>query len=171
MIFGSILFYSDDKFKEICPKIIPHNSIWRFRREPYNRCWWKSSWENLSRWFVVWGIFGRFLFIILQQDSSWLIRTNADDPSSKAYGSLIDGIFDGHIVLGNGTSFTIEKASRYYSKDTRPNHFHSIIYADEMINHEKFRKKREANNENKVDGDDTGDDMMQFFCADETLFR
>lgn len=78
-----------------------------------------------------------------------------DDPSSKAYGSLIDGIFDGHIVLGNGTSFTIEKASRYYSKDTRPNHFHSIIYADEMINHEKFRKKREANDENKIDGDDT----------------
>ena len=100
-----------------------------------------------------------------------LIRTNADDPSSKAYGSLIDGIFDGHIVLGNGTSFTIEKASRYYSKDTRPNHFHSIIYADEMINHEKFRKKREANDENKIDGDDTGDAMMQFFCADETIFR
>lgn len=32
-----------------------------------------------------------------------------------------------------------------------------------MINHEKFRKKREANDENKIDGDDTGDEMMQFF--------
>lgn len=64
------------------------------------------------------------------------------DPFSHAYGSILDGVFDGHIVLGDGKSFTVEKTARYFDIDTRPQHYHSIIYSDDEVNHRKFRPKR-----------------------------
>jgi disintegrin and metalloproteinase domain-containing protein 10 len=64
------------------------------------------------------------------------------DPYSHVYGSILDGVFDGHIVLGNGESFTVEKAARYFDVDERPKKYHSIIYSDEQVNHGKFRMKR-----------------------------
>uniref|UniRef100_A0A914Y5I5 Uncharacterized protein n=1 Tax=Panagrolaimus superbus TaxID=310955 RepID=A0A914Y5I5_9BILA len=48
-----------------------------------------------------------------------------DDPGSHVYGSIMDGVFDGHIILSDGTSLTVEKASRYFSPDERPKNYHS----------------------------------------------
>ncbi|KAI6170491.1 hypothetical protein M3Y97_01145500 [Aphelenchoides bicaudatus] len=66
------------------------------------------------------------------------------DPASHVYGSILDGIFDGHIVLGDGKSFTVEKTSRYFEVEKRPKNYHSVIYLDENVNHRKFRTKRSA---------------------------
>lgn len=67
------------------------------------------------------------------------------------YGSIIGKIFEGHIIFGNGESFTIEKASKYFEINKRPKSFHSIIYHDSEINHKNFfipkRTKRNAKNE------------------------
>uniref|UniRef100_A0A914YAT1 Uncharacterized protein n=1 Tax=Panagrolaimus superbus TaxID=310955 RepID=A0A914YAT1_9BILA len=63
-----------------------------------------------------------------------------DDPGSHVYGSIMDGVFDGHIILSDGTSLTVEKASRYFSPDERPKNYHSVIYHDEKINHDKYRR-------------------------------
>ncbi|KAI6222128.1 hypothetical protein M3Y95_00951500 [Aphelenchoides besseyi] len=67
------------------------------------------------------------------------------DPHSRVYGSILDGLFDGHIFLGDGRSFTVEKVNRYFDADNRPKNYHSIIYSDDEINHSKFRTKRSIN--------------------------
>jgi len=77
-----------------------------------------------------------------------------DDPGSHVYGSLLDGIFDGHVVLSDGTSYTIEKASRYFDPENRPKNYHSIIFNDQKINHEQFRQKREVHHEGEDDSHD-----------------
>ncbi|CAD5207716.1 unnamed protein product [Bursaphelenchus xylophilus] len=81
------------------------------------------------------------------------------DPRSKVFGSLLDGLFDGHIILGNGETFTVEKAARYFDVDSRPENYHSIIYKDEQINHNKFRPKRDVPEEHESkDGHDHDSD-------------
>ena len=54
---------------------------------------------------------------------------------------MLDGIFDGYITTGDGKTFTVEKANRYFDVGQRPIHFHSIVYADEHITHNRFIKK------------------------------
>ncbi|CAJ0948604.1 unnamed protein product, partial [Mesorhabditis belari] len=66
------------------------------------------------------------------------------DPHSKVYGSILDGVFEGHVHTGDGHSFTIDKAAKYFDMDSRPTHYHSIIYHDDEINHNKMRMKRDA---------------------------
>jgi disintegrin and metalloproteinase domain-containing protein 10 len=67
-----------------------------------------------------------------------------DDPGSHVYGSIMDGLFDGHIILSDGKTLTVEKISRYFSPDERPKNYHSVIYYDDKINHDKYRRvKRE----------------------------
>jgi hypothetical protein len=51
-------------------------------------------------------------------------------------------VFDGHIVLGDGKSFTVEKTARYFDVNDRPKNYHSVIYSDDEVNHSKFRTKR-----------------------------
>ncbi|CAK5049746.1 unnamed protein product [Meloidogyne enterolobii] len=63
------------------------------------------------------------------------------DPNSLVYGTMLDGIFDGYITTGDGKTFTVEKANRYFDVGQRPIHFHSIVYADEHITHNRFIKK------------------------------
>ncbi|EPB70992.1 Disintegrin [Ancylostoma ceylanicum] len=65
-----------------------------------------------------------------------------DDPGSKVYGSILDGVFDGHIMSGDGHSFTVDRAAKYFDHHSRPSHYHSIIYHDAEINHGKMRSKR-----------------------------
>uniref|UniRef100_A0A914QXC9 Uncharacterized protein n=1 Tax=Panagrolaimus davidi TaxID=227884 RepID=A0A914QXC9_9BILA len=56
----------------------------------------------------------------------------------------MDGLFDGHIILSDGKTLTVEKVSRYFSPDERPKNYHSVIYYDDKINHDKYRRvKRE----------------------------
>ncbi|KAI6223634.1 hypothetical protein M3Y99_01444900 [Aphelenchoides fujianensis] len=66
------------------------------------------------------------------------------DPHSRVHGSILDGLFDGHIHTGDGRTYTVEKAARYFDVDERPRNYHSLIYADDEINHGKFRAKREV---------------------------
>lgn len=58
----------------------------------------------------------------------------SDDPESTLYGSFRDGIFDGHIIYGNGESYTVDKIDRYLHWKHRPKHFHSIIYSGRIYN-------------------------------------
>uniref|UniRef100_A0A915CWT0 Uncharacterized protein n=1 Tax=Ditylenchus dipsaci TaxID=166011 RepID=A0A915CWT0_9BILA len=76
-------------------------------------------------------------------DDHFLDGYLTNDPASRAYGSVIDGIFDGHIISGDGKYYTVEKAARYFDVGERPSHFHSMIYLDDHINHSKFRLKRD----------------------------
>uniref|UniRef100_A0A0N5AAV0 ADAM10 endopeptidase n=1 Tax=Syphacia muris TaxID=451379 RepID=A0A0N5AAV0_9BILA len=66
------------------------------------------------------------------------------DAHSEVYGSLLDGIFDGHIHFSNGESFTVDKVGKYLPIQERKKDFHSIIYSDSEINHPKFRRKRSS---------------------------
>ncbi|PAV83358.1 hypothetical protein WR25_16106 [Diploscapter pachys] len=68
-----------------------------------------------------------------------------DDPHSRVYGSILDGIFEGHVHTGNGHAFSIDKAAKYFSLGERPSQYHSIIYHDKEINHSKMRVKRDVN--------------------------
>ncbi|KAI1728340.1 metallo-peptidase family m12B reprolysin-like domain-containing protein [Ditylenchus destructor] len=77
-----------------------------------------------------------------------------DDPASRVYGSVIDGIFDGHIISGQGDYYTVEKAARYFDSDDRPMNFHSVIYRDDQINHVKFRAKRSVDEPNPINGEE-----------------
>uniref|UniRef100_A0A914ZVI1 ADAM10 endopeptidase n=1 Tax=Parascaris univalens TaxID=6257 RepID=A0A914ZVI1_PARUN len=67
------------------------------------------------------------------------------DAGSTAYGSVLDGIFDGHIHYSNGDSYTVDKIGRYLGPDRRPSHFHSVIYSDSLINHPTFRRSKRSN--------------------------
>ncbi|KAK6729782.1 hypothetical protein RB195_006685 [Necator americanus] len=67
-----------------------------------------------------------------------------DDPGSKVYGSILDGVFDGHIISGDGHSYTVDRAAKYFDVGSRPSQYHSIIYHDAEINHGKMRSKRSA---------------------------
>lgn len=69
------------------------------------------------------------------------------------FGSIIDGIFDGHIFLRDGRSFTVEKAARYFDVDERPSNFHSIIYQDDEISHSHFRRLKRSLDANTLDDD------------------
>ncbi|VDK74668.1 unnamed protein product [Litomosoides sigmodontis] len=71
-----------------------------------------------------------------------------NDPESTLYGSFRDGIFDGHIIYGNGESYTVDKIDRYLHWKHRPKHFHSIIYSDSSINFWKQRRKRSTDETN-----------------------
>lgn len=66
------------------------------------------------------------------------------DEKSEVYGSLLDGVFDGHIHFSDGKSYTVDKIGKYLPLGLRNRSFHSIIYPDSAINHPKFRKKRSA---------------------------
>ncbi|VDN24876.1 unnamed protein product [Gongylonema pulchrum] len=52
-----------------------------------------------------------------------------NDPHSTLYGSFRDGIFEGHIIYGDGESYTVDRVDRYLHWNRRPKHFHSIIYS------------------------------------------
>lgn len=82
---------------------------------------------------------------------NFVLKSYIGERNSKAYGSILDGLFDGHIFV-NGTTYTIEKSNKYF-KDSD---FHSIIYEDKNV--KKFRLKRHSNldkNENLVLEDDS----------------
>lgn len=66
------------------------------------------------------------------------------DPNSRVYGSILDGVFEGHIHTSDGHSFSVDRAAKYFKQGDRPSHYHSIIYHDNEINHAKMRVKRGA---------------------------
>ncbi|VDM44915.1 unnamed protein product [Toxocara canis] len=69
------------------------------------------------------------------------------DEDSFIYGSLINGVFSGHIRYRTGESFTVESAKLYFTNESS-SHFHSVIYPDTAI---KFfnisRRKRSSGRE------------------------
>ena len=48
------------------------------------------------------------------------------EPDSEAFGSIIDGVFEGSIYSSDG-NYYVEKAHRYFPKGSNLS-FHSIIY-------------------------------------------
>lgn len=60
-------------------------------------------------------------------------HTFPGDPHSYVYGSIFDGIFDGHIHTSDKQIFHVEKLIKYYPEDDGRNRtkspYHSIIYS------------------------------------------
>lgn len=54
-----------------------------------------------------------------------------DEPHSMAYGSIVDGVFDGKIHSEDGV-FYVEKASKYFASNSTAR-FHSIIYKEAHV--------------------------------------
>ncbi|PIO73738.1 Disintegrin [Teladorsagia circumcincta] len=74
-----------------------------------------------------------------------------DDPGSKVYGSILDGVFEGHIRTGDGNSYSVDRAAKYFDHGSRPSQYHSIVYRDGDINHNKIRVKRSASSPESSD--------------------
>lgn len=73
-----------------------------------------------------------------------------NDANSVVYGSVLDGIFEGHIQYRSGESYTVDKLGRSASVQKKPSRFHSIIYSDNAINHPKYRAKRSDGSESET---------------------
>lgn len=52
-----------------------------------------------------------------------------DDPSSKVFGSVTDGVFEGKIIAHDG-SYYVEHARRYFPPNSTRTRVHSVIYKD-----------------------------------------
>lgn len=63
------------------------------------------------------------------------------EPTSTVFGSLRDGVFDGHIYTKDGGVFHVDKLSKY---EDAPSDAHSILYADEDIRLEKLERRGRA---------------------------
>ncbi|KAG5883381.1 hypothetical protein JTB14_018141 [Gonioctena quinquepunctata] len=56
------------------------------------------------------------------------------EPDSVAFGSLIDGVFEGKIISPKMGSYYVEKAHHYFPHTTHPNRtFHSVIYHEDHV--------------------------------------
>jgi hypothetical protein len=62
-----------------------------------------------------------------------------DEPKSLAYGSIVDGVFDGKIHSKDGVYY-VEKASKYFPRSENSSgsvndgdRFHSIIYKEAHV--------------------------------------
>ncbi|GMR57794.1 hypothetical protein PMAYCL1PPCAC_27989, partial [Pristionchus mayeri] len=55
------------------------------------------------------------------------------DVKSAVYGSLFDGVFDGHIYLSDGSSFMVERMSKYASNKASNFSYHSVISFDNQV--------------------------------------
>nr|XP_049694558.1 disintegrin and metalloproteinase domain-containing protein 10 isoform X1 [Helicoverpa armigera]XP_049694559.1 disintegrin and metalloproteinase domain-containing protein 10 isoform X2 [Helicoverpa armigera]XP_049694560.1 disintegrin and metalloproteinase domain-containing protein 10 isoform X3 [Helicoverpa armigera] len=53
----------------------------------------------------------------------------ADDPQSKVFGSVTDGVFEGKIIASDG-SFYVEHARRYFPPNGTRTRVHSVIYRE-----------------------------------------
>lgn len=57
------------------------------------------------------------------------------EPGSTAFGSVINGVFEGQIISTKG-AYYVEKAHHYFPLHQNPNRtFHSVIYHDEHVQH------------------------------------
>lgn len=68
-----------------------------------------------------------YLFIHL---TSFIFPT--DDPRSKVFGSVTDGVFEGKIIAHDG-SYYVEHARRYFPPNSTRTRVHSIIYKDSDV--------------------------------------
>ncbi|KRZ05584.1 Disintegrin and metalloproteinase domain-containing protein 10, partial [Trichinella zimbabwensis] len=74
-------------------------------------------------------------------DLSFLFDGQVEGESnSYVYGSLIDGVFDGHIHIKDNV-YHVEKIVKYDVNQLKPA-YHSIIYSDDDIKFDKLRIKR-----------------------------
>ncbi|CAH1186905.1 unnamed protein product [Phyllotreta striolata] len=55
-------------------------------------------------------------------------------PKSSAFGSIIDGVFEGKIIMPKKGAFYVEKAHHYFPHAVYPNKtFHSVIYHEDHV--------------------------------------
>lgn len=52
-----------------------------------------------------------------------------DDPHSKVFGSVTDGVFEGKIIAHDG-AYYVEHARRYFPPNGTRTRIHSVIYRD-----------------------------------------
>lgn len=58
-----------------------------------------------------------------------LVINLADEPQSTVFGSVTDGVFEGKIVLNDG-SYYVEHARRYFPPNGTRTRVHSVIYRE-----------------------------------------
>lgn len=77
-------------------------------------------------------------------DTSHIYHGNLmGEPQSVAFGSIIEGVFEGKIISEKGTYF-VERAHHYFPHSTHPNKtFHSVIYKDEHVE-DPYAHKRQG---------------------------
>lgn len=72
---------------------------------------------------------------MLDLDTSHIYQGNIlGVPNSSAFGSIIDGVFEGKIIMPKKGSYYVEKAHHYFPHATHPNKtFHSVIYHEDHV--------------------------------------
>lgn len=55
------------------------------------------------------------------------------------HGAVIDGLFQGVMVVSQDEIYFIEPASRYFRGHDPPTHAHSVIYREEDMNLDPYR--------------------------------
>lgn len=136
-------------FHLILNQIDPHSNVFSVKHYmDIDGDFISNSYLNYDKFLYEGYVEGKNLFY-------YFLENFLGDVGSTVYGSILDGIFDGHVRLGNGKSFTIEKSTKYYSDPA----FHSLIYEDKFL--KNIRQKRDlnfGNNENSVFNDDDDND-------------
>ncbi|VEN50763.1 unnamed protein product [Callosobruchus maculatus] len=71
----------------------------------------------------------------LQVDTSHIYEGHLiGEPKSAAFGSLIEGVFEGKIISPAAGAYYVEKAHRYFPEQKGDNRtFHSVIYKEEHV--------------------------------------
>lgn len=54
------------------------------------------------------------------------------EPGSTVFGSILDGHFEGKIVSSTSGAYYVEKASRYFPKNTNSS-FHTLVYKESDV--------------------------------------
>ncbi|XP_065931978.1 disintegrin and metalloproteinase domain-containing protein 10 homolog [Magallana gigas] len=64
-------------------------------------------------------------------------------PGGSVHGAVLDGLFQGVMVVSQDKIYFIEPASRYFRGHDPPTHAHSVIYREEDLNLDPYRHKRD----------------------------
>lgn len=60
-------------------------------------------------------------------------------PGGSVHGAVLDGLFQGVMVVSQDEIYFIEPASRYFRGHDPPTHAHSVIYREEDMNLDPYR--------------------------------
>lgn len=65
-------------------------------------------------------------------------------PGGSVHGAVLDGLFQGVMVVSQDEIYFIEPASRYFRGHDPPTHAHSVIYREEDMNLDPYRHRRDT---------------------------
>ncbi|XP_050507838.1 disintegrin and metalloproteinase domain-containing protein 10 isoform X2 [Diabrotica virgifera virgifera] len=91
------------------------------------------------------------------------------EPDSVAFGSIIEGVFEGKLMLPSKGAFYVEKAHHYFPHTTHPNRtFHSVIYHEDHVE-DPYAHKREGHSAGCGINDDVIEWMNKIQSSGEDL--